>query len=63
MRATNTSNVGGAALSLSPLSKGAGLIPGSYGLLSAAKHGAAVVFTLIQTAYRQVIGVESQVPA
>ena len=30
MRATNISNVGARCVSLSPLSKGAGLIPGSY---------------------------------
>ena len=30
MRATNISNLGARCVSLSPLSKGAGLIPGSY---------------------------------
>ena len=35
MRATNISNVGARCVSLSPLSKGAGLIPGSYAIPAA----------------------------
>jgi carbon-monoxide dehydrogenase large subunit len=44
MRATNISNVGGHCVSLSPLSKGAGLIPGSYAI-PAARLRALAVFT------------------
>ena len=44
MRATNISNVGAHCVSLSPLSKGAGLIPGSYAI-PAARLRALAVFT------------------
>jgi CO/xanthine dehydrogenase Mo-binding subunit len=44
MRATNISNVGAHCVSLSPLSKGAGLIPGSY-VVPAATLRAVAVFT------------------
>src|ERR1700745_1500936 len=44
MRATNISNVGARCVSLSPLSKGAGLIPGSYAI-PAAHLRALAVFT------------------
>jgi len=44
MRATNISNVGARCVSLSPLSKGAGLIPGSYAI-PAARLRAVAVFT------------------
>jgi carbon-monoxide dehydrogenase large subunit len=44
MRATNISNVGAHCVSLSPLSKGAGLIPGSY-VVPAATLRALAVFT------------------
>ena len=44
MRATNISNVGARCVSLSPLSKGAGLIPGSYAI-PAARLRALAVFT------------------
>jgi carbon-monoxide dehydrogenase large subunit len=44
MRATNTSNIGAHCVSLSPLSKGAGLIPGSYAI-PAARLRALAVFT------------------
>jgi carbon-monoxide dehydrogenase large subunit len=44
MRATNISNVGAHCVSLSPLSKGAGLIPGSYAI-AAARLRALAVFT------------------
>ena len=44
MRATNISNVGARCVSLSPLSKGSGLIPGSYAI-SATTLRAVAVFT------------------
>jgi len=44
MRATNISNIGAHCVSLSPLSKGAGLIPGSYAI-PAARLRAVAVFT------------------
>jgi aerobic carbon-monoxide dehydrogenase large subunit len=44
MRATNISNIGAHCVSLSPLSKGAGLIPGSY-VIPAARLRALAVFT------------------
>ena len=44
MRAVNISNVGARCISLSPLSKGAGLIPGSYAI-PAARLRALAVFT------------------
>jgi aerobic carbon-monoxide dehydrogenase large subunit len=44
MRATNISNIGAHCVSLSPLSKGAGLIPGSYAI-PAARLRALAVFT------------------
>jgi carbon-monoxide dehydrogenase large subunit len=44
MRATNISNIGAHCVSLSPLSKGAGLIPGSYAV-PAARLRALAVFT------------------
>jgi len=44
MRAVNISNVGARCVSLSPLSKGAGLIPGSYAI-PAARLRALAVFT------------------
>src|ERR1700731_2674996 len=42
MRATNISNVGARCVSLSPLSKGAGLIPGPYAIPAAALRALAV---------------------
>src|SRR5262249_34773969 len=42
MRATNISNVGARCVSLSPLSKGAGLIPGSYAIPAATLRAQAV---------------------
>jgi aerobic carbon-monoxide dehydrogenase large subunit len=44
LRATNISNIGAHCVSLSPLSKGAGLIPGSYAI-PAARLRALAVFT------------------
>jgi len=41
MRATNISNVGARCVSLSPLSKGAGLITGSYDIPAATLHAVA----------------------
>src|SRR5579872_2498954 len=42
MRATNISNIGAYCVSLSPLSKGAGLIPGSYAIPVASLRAFAV---------------------
>jgi aerobic carbon-monoxide dehydrogenase large subunit len=53
MRATNISNVGARCVSLSPLSKGAGLIPGSYAIPAATLHAMAVYTNTMPTqAYR-----------
>src|SRR5216684_1079002 len=53
MRATNISNVGARCVSLSPLSKGAGLIPGSYAIPAAALRARAVYTNTMPTqAYR-----------
>jgi aerobic carbon-monoxide dehydrogenase large subunit len=53
MRATNISNVGARCVSLSPLSKGAGLIPGSYAIPAARLHALAVFTNTMPTqAYR-----------
>jgi carbon-monoxide dehydrogenase large subunit len=53
MRATNISNVGARCVSLSPLSKGAGLIPGSYAIPVAALRAVAVFTNTMPTqAYR-----------
>jgi carbon-monoxide dehydrogenase large subunit len=53
MRATNISNVGAHCVSLSPLSKGAGLIPGSYDIPAATLRAMAVFTTTMPTqAYR-----------
>jgi carbon-monoxide dehydrogenase large subunit len=53
MRATNISNVGGYCVSLSPLSKGAGLIVGSYLIPHAALRAMAVFTNTMPTnAYR-----------
>src|SRR5262244_2037967 len=53
MRATNISNVGARAVSFSPLSKGAGLIPGSYAIPAATLRAMAVYTTTMPTqAYR-----------
>jgi len=53
MRATNISNVGARCVSLSPLSKGAGLIPGSYAIPAAALRALAVFTNTMPTqAYR-----------
>ncbi len=53
MRATNISNVGARCVSLSPLSKGAGLIPGSYAIPAATLRAAAVYTNTMPTnAYR-----------
>src|ERR1700758_2728577 len=53
MRATNISNVGARCVSLSPLSKGAGLIPGSYDIPAATLRGVAVFTNTMPTqAYR-----------
>jgi aerobic carbon-monoxide dehydrogenase large subunit len=53
MRATNISNVGARCVSLSPLSKGAGLIPGSYAIPVAALRAMAVFTNTMPTqAYR-----------
>ncbi len=53
MRATNISNVGARCVSLSPLSKGAGLIPGSYDIPAASLRAMAVYTTTMPTnAYR-----------
>jgi carbon-monoxide dehydrogenase large subunit len=53
IRATNISNVGARCVSLSPLSKGAGLIPGSYAIPAAALRALAVFTNTTPTqAYR-----------
>jgi aerobic carbon-monoxide dehydrogenase large subunit len=53
MRATNISNLGARAVSLSPLSKGAGLIPGSYHIPAATLRAMAVYTNTMPTqAYR-----------
>jgi carbon-monoxide dehydrogenase large subunit len=53
MRATNISNVGARCVSLSPLSKGAGLIPGSYDIPAASLRAMAVFTNTMPTqAYR-----------
>jgi carbon-monoxide dehydrogenase large subunit len=53
MRATNISNVGARCVSLSPLSKGAGLIPGSYAIAAAHLRALAVFTNTMPTqAYR-----------
>jgi carbon-monoxide dehydrogenase large subunit len=53
MRATNISNVGARCVSLSPLSKGAGLIPGSYAIPATALRALAVFTNTMPTnAYR-----------
>jgi aerobic carbon-monoxide dehydrogenase large subunit len=53
MRATNVSNVGARCVSLSPLSKGAGLIPGSYAVPAATLRALAVFTNTMPTqAYR-----------
>jgi aerobic carbon-monoxide dehydrogenase large subunit len=53
MRATNISNVGARCVSLSPLSKGAGLIPGPYDIPAASLRAMAVYTTTMPTnAYR-----------
>ncbi len=53
MRATNISNIGARAVSFSPLSKGAGLIPGSYDIPVATLRAVAVFTNTMPTqAYR-----------
>src|SRR5215831_10047990 len=53
MRATNISNVGARCVSLSPLSKGSGLIPGSYDIPFVTLRSMAVYTTTMPTqAYR-----------
>ena len=53
MRATNISNVGARCVSLSPLSKGSGLIPGSYDIAAATLRSVAVFTNTMPTnAYR-----------
>jgi aerobic carbon-monoxide dehydrogenase large subunit len=53
MRATNISNVGARMVSLSPLSKGSGLIPGSYDIPAVTLRAMAVYTTTTPTnAYR-----------
>jgi carbon-monoxide dehydrogenase large subunit len=53
MRATNISNVGARCVSLSPLSKGAGLIPGSYDIPAVSLRALAVFSNTMPTnAYR-----------
>ncbi|MFL6797648.1 MAG: xanthine dehydrogenase family protein molybdopterin-binding subunit [Xanthobacteraceae bacterium] len=53
MRATNISNVGARCVSLSPLSKGAGLIPGSYDIPAATLRAVGVFTNTMPTnAYR-----------
>jgi carbon-monoxide dehydrogenase large subunit len=53
MRATNISNVGARCVSLSPLSKGSGLIPGSYAVPAATLRAMAVFTNTMPTqAYR-----------
>ena len=53
MRATNISNVGARCVSLSPLSKGSGLVPGSYDIPAVALRAMAVFTNTMPTqAYR-----------
>jgi len=53
MRATNISNVGARCVSLSPLSKGSGLIPGSYAIPASTLRAVAVFTNTMPTnAYR-----------
>ena len=53
MRATNISNIGARCVSLSPLSKGAGLIPGSYDIPAVTLRAMAVFTNTMPTqAYR-----------
>jgi len=53
MRATNISNIGARCVSLSPLSKGAGLIPGSYAIPATTLRAMAVFTNTMPTqAYR-----------
>jgi aerobic carbon-monoxide dehydrogenase large subunit len=53
MRATNISNVGARLVSLSPLSKGSGLITGSYDISAASLHAIAIYTNTTPTqAYR-----------
>ncbi len=53
MRATNISNVGARCVSLSPLSKGAGLVPGPYDIKAATLRAMAVFTNTMPTnAYR-----------
>src|SRR5207249_9541260 len=53
MRATNISNMGARAVSFSPLSKGSGLIPGSYAIPAASLRAMAVYTNTMPTqAYR-----------
>jgi carbon-monoxide dehydrogenase large subunit len=53
MRATNISNVGARCVSLSPLSKGSGLIPGSYAIPATTLRSVAVFTNTMPTnAYR-----------
>jgi carbon-monoxide dehydrogenase large subunit len=53
MRATNISNVGARCVSLSPLSKGSGLIPGSYAIPATTLRAVAVFTNTMPTnAYR-----------
>jgi aerobic carbon-monoxide dehydrogenase large subunit len=53
MRATNISNIGARAVSFSPLSKGAGLIPGSYDIPAVTLRAMAVYTNTMPTqAYR-----------
>jgi carbon-monoxide dehydrogenase large subunit len=53
MRATNISNVGARCVSLSPLSKGSGLIPGSYNIPAVSLRSMAVYTNTMPTqAYR-----------
>jgi aerobic carbon-monoxide dehydrogenase large subunit len=53
MRATNISNIGARAVSFSPLSKGSGLIPGSYDIPAATLRAVAVFTNTMPTqAYR-----------
>jgi carbon-monoxide dehydrogenase large subunit len=53
MRATNISNIGARAVSFSPLSKGSGLIPGSYSIAAATLRSMATFTNTMPTqAYR-----------
>ena len=53
MRATNISNIGARAVSFSPLSKGSGLIPGSYDIPAVTLRAMAVFTNTMPTqAYR-----------